>query len=98
MAAFLLSGGGRIHQDTNRLMKSMRNGDTWNGRTLEIYAGGADDPARQNASPTGYYLRMAERIEPVHARHLEQHGRKHRKPHIDHQQYLDDDLPADGFP
>ena len=29
----------------------------WNGRTLEIYAGGADDPARQNASPTGYYLR-----------------------------------------
>ena len=35
----------------------LRNGDTWNGRTLEIYAGGADDPARQNASPTGYYLR-----------------------------------------
>lgn len=35
----------------------LRNGDTWNGRTLEIYAGGADDPARKNASPTGYYLR-----------------------------------------
>lgn len=35
----------------------VRNGDAWNGRTIEVFAGGTDDPAKQNASPTGYYLR-----------------------------------------
>lgn len=35
----------------------LKNGDSWNGRTLEVYAGGADDPANKNTSPTGYYLK-----------------------------------------
>jgi hypothetical protein len=35
----------------------VKNGDTWNGRSMEIYSGGIDDPANQNTSPTGYYLR-----------------------------------------
>ena len=35
---------------------------------------------------------VAERIEPVHARHFEQYRRQHRKAHIDHQQNLHDDL------
>lgn len=35
----------------------VRNGDSWNGRTMEIYPGGTDDPSNTNASPTGYYLR-----------------------------------------
>ena len=35
----------------------LRNGDFWNGRTLEIYQGGTDDPAKPNTSPTGYYLK-----------------------------------------
>lgn len=33
------------------------NGSEWNGRTMQIYIGGTDDPSRENASPTGYYLR-----------------------------------------
>ncbi|WP_430811879.1 MULTISPECIES: RagB/SusD family nutrient uptake outer membrane protein [unclassified Carboxylicivirga] len=35
----------------------LKNGDTWNGRTLQVYEGGTDDPANNNASPTGYYLK-----------------------------------------
>lgn len=33
------------------------NNSQWNGRTMEIYAGGKDDPARSNSSRTGYYLK-----------------------------------------
>ena len=35
----------------------LKNGDSWNGRTLKIYSGGTDDPKNKNASPTGYYLK-----------------------------------------
>lgn len=35
----------------------VKNGDTWNSRTIQIYSGGQDDPAMQNASRTGYYLK-----------------------------------------
>lgn len=35
----------------------LKNGDLWNGRTLEIYINGTDDPQNKNASPTGYYLK-----------------------------------------
>jgi hypothetical protein len=35
----------------------VKNGDSWNQRTMEIYSGGADDPQKKNASPTGYYLK-----------------------------------------
>lgn len=33
------------------------NNSSWNGRTMEIYAAGKDDPALANASRTGYYLK-----------------------------------------
>lgn len=33
------------------------NNSEWNGRTIEIWQGGADDPAQTNASRTGYYLK-----------------------------------------
>lgn len=33
------------------------NNDIWNGRRMEIYTGGADDPAKANTSVTGYYLK-----------------------------------------
>lgn len=33
------------------------NNSTWNGRTMEIYSGGKDDPNNANASRTGYYLK-----------------------------------------
>lgn len=35
----------------------VKNGDSWNGRTMSIYSGGTDDPDNQNSSPTGYYLK-----------------------------------------
>ena len=35
----------------------VHNGSTWNGRTIEIWEGGQDDPKKANASKTGYYLR-----------------------------------------
>ncbi len=35
----------------------VKNGDTWNSRTIQIYSGGQDDPDNQNASRTGYYLK-----------------------------------------
>lgn len=35
----------------------LKNGDSWNGRTLQIYAGGTDDPANPNTSVTGFYLK-----------------------------------------
>ncbi len=33
------------------------NGSNWTGRTLEPWSGGQDDPAKPNASRTGYYLK-----------------------------------------
>ena len=60
-------------------------------RAVEI--GDAGVLGRKPARGTGRHG-MAKRIEPVHARHLEQKGRNHRKPDIDHQQYLHDDLRA----
>ncbi len=33
------------------------NGDNWNGRVMQIYAGGIDDPEKANTSVTGYYLK-----------------------------------------
>ena len=33
------------------------NNSMWNGRLMEIYEGGTDDPANANASRTGYYLK-----------------------------------------
>lgn len=33
------------------------NNSSWNGRTMEIFAGGKDDPQNANASRTGYYLK-----------------------------------------
>ncbi len=33
------------------------NNSNWNGRTIQAYAGGTDDPAKPNTSRTGYYLK-----------------------------------------
>lgn len=33
------------------------NGSTWNGRVIDLSAGGSDDQSAANASKTGYYLR-----------------------------------------
>lgn len=33
------------------------NNSKWNGRTIEMYSGGQDDPVKLKTSPTGYYLR-----------------------------------------
>lgn len=33
------------------------NGDNWNGRAMQIYAGGIDDPEKANTSVTGYYIK-----------------------------------------
>lgn len=33
------------------------NLDQWNGRILEIYGGGVDDPSKPNTSRTGFYLK-----------------------------------------
>jgi hypothetical protein len=35
----------------------VRNGDDWNGRTIETYVGGIDGWNNSNASKTGYYLK-----------------------------------------
>lgn len=43
--------------DPRRDATFVKNGDTWNGRTMEIFAGGQDDPANEFASRTGYYLK-----------------------------------------
>lgn len=43
--------------DPRRDATFVKNGDTWNGRTMEIFTGGQDDPAKEFASRTGYYLR-----------------------------------------
>jgi hypothetical protein len=43
--------------DPRRDATFVKNGDTWNGRTMEIYAGGQDDPANNFTSRTGYYLK-----------------------------------------
>ncbi len=33
------------------------NNSTWNGRPMQVYAGGTDDPVNTNTSRTGYYLK-----------------------------------------
>lgn len=33
------------------------NGSEWNGRTMEMWAGGVDDQSKPNTSRTGYYLK-----------------------------------------
>ncbi len=33
------------------------NNSQWNGRTIEMWSGGQDDPVKLKTSPTGYYLR-----------------------------------------
>jgi starch-binding outer membrane protein, SusD/RagB family len=43
--------------DPRRDATFVKNGDSWNGRTMEIFAGGKDDPANDFASRTGYYLK-----------------------------------------
>jgi len=43
--------------DPRRDATFVKNGDTWNGRTMQIYAGGQDDPAKKLTSRTGYYLK-----------------------------------------
>lgn len=43
--------------DPRRDATFVKNGDNWNGRTMEIFAGGKDDPANKFASRTGYYLK-----------------------------------------
>lgn len=43
--------------DPRRDATFVKNGDSWNGRTMKIFAGGQDDPANDFASRTGYYLK-----------------------------------------
>ena len=43
--------------DRRRDATFVKNGDTWNGRKMEIYGGGKDDPSKEFASRTGYYLK-----------------------------------------
>jgi hypothetical protein len=43
--------------DPRRDATFVKNGDSWNARTMEIYAGGQDDPVNEFASKTGYYLK-----------------------------------------
>ncbi len=43
--------------DPRRDATFVKNGDSWNGRTMEIYSGGQDDPKNEFASRTGYYLK-----------------------------------------
>lgn len=35
----------------------VKNLDYWNGREMQIYAGGTDSPSNPNSSPTGFYLK-----------------------------------------
>ena len=35
----------------------VKNLDYWNGREMQIYAGGTDSPDNPNSSPTGFYLK-----------------------------------------
>ncbi len=35
----------------------VKNLDYWNGRQMQIYAGGTDSPSNPNSSPTGFYLK-----------------------------------------
>jgi len=43
--------------DPRFAMSIVYNSATWTGRTMQIWAGGTDDPATKNASRTGYYLK-----------------------------------------
>ncbi len=44
------------------------NGSTWNGREIDMSAGGSDDAAAANASRTGYYLKkfLTDNLDLVH--------------------------------
>lgn len=45
------------NRDPRLLYCVVTNNSEWNGRTMEIYPGGIDDPAKNNTSRTGYYLK-----------------------------------------
>lgn len=45
------------NRDPRLLYSVVTNNSEWNGRTMEIYPGGTDDPAKNNTSRTGYYLK-----------------------------------------
>jgi starch-binding outer membrane protein, SusD/RagB family len=43
--------------DPRRDATFVKNGEIWNGRVMQIFAGGQDDPNNEFASRTGYYLK-----------------------------------------
>ena len=45
------------NRDPRFAFSIVANNSTWTGRTMQIYAGGTDDPANPNTSRTGYYLK-----------------------------------------
>ena len=45
------------NRDPRLSLSIVVNNSAWNGRTMEIYSGGTDDPNNTNASRTGYYLK-----------------------------------------
>ncbi|MDR1681845.1 MAG: RagB/SusD family nutrient uptake outer membrane protein [Candidatus Symbiothrix sp.] len=45
------------NRDPRLAYSIVTNNSSWNGRTMQIYTGGDDDPAKANASRTGYYLK-----------------------------------------
>jgi len=45
------------NRDPRLLYTIVTNDSYWNGRTMQIYSGGKDDPQNANASRTGYYLK-----------------------------------------
>jgi hypothetical protein len=46
-----------INKDPRMDYSIVRNGDAWNGRTIETYVGGIDGWNNPNVSKTGYYLK-----------------------------------------
>ncbi|SEW37819.1 Starch-binding associating with outer membrane [Chitinophaga sp. YR573] len=46
-----------VNRDPRLGYSVVTNGSTWNGRTINIAAGGTDDMANTNSSKTGYYLK-----------------------------------------
>ncbi len=45
------------NRDPRLAASIVTNGSSWNGRTIDISAGGVDDPLKANTSRTGYYLK-----------------------------------------
>jgi len=85
-----LAGHRRVDQsemDTGRGHREDQ--DRVDHRAVEI--GHAGVLGRKSARGAGRHG-VAQRVEPVHARHFEHYGRKDRQPHVDHQQNLHDDL------